>query len=231
MLVSSHPLPSHGPRKPFGVMLHTTGDGVPARAYSDEIDPLEAGRLIYGTMKEGPHYCISPDGSIDRYREPDQVAYHCGVSALDRRDFLSGHWEAKVPRDLVSWWKARWPGVLNPSHLYPSTSANLDYIGIELIPCGTYLKGNGGSWKPVFGKPIGGAKGRFTGAQYVASALLSLQLSVDYSIMLRKTGRVVEHSDINPITRPGWDIGGFAGFWDWNTWWGVLDGLERHVGQ
>ena len=228
MQISEHPLLAHGARKPWGVMLHTTGGGLPDKAHHEGLSPLETARKVYGGMREGPHYVIAPDGAVERYRADDQIAYHCGVSPVDRRDFLTGHWEARVGRGVVGWWRARWPGVLSPQHLYPSTSPNSDYIGVELIPCLAQTKGNGGSLKPVFGTPIGGERGRFTGAQYVAAALLTLQLCEAYSIPMRRRGRVVGHEDINPITRPGWDPGDMQGYWSWNTFWGIVDGLERH---
>ncbi len=231
MKISSHPLPGHGTRTPWGVMLHTTGDGVPQAAYRDEMEPLEAARKIYGGMKEGPTFCISPDGSIERYRDPASVTWHCGVTATQRRDFLTGHWEeilGKTYSGVLSWWKARWPGVSSPQHLYPSESPNQDYIGIELIPCGTYTKQNGGSWKPVFGVPFG-PKGRFTGAQYTAAAMLCLTLCGDYSIPIHSKGRVLGHEDVNPITRPGWDPGACFNYWDWTIFWGIVEGLEKHL--
>lgn len=229
MRISEHLLPGHGPRTPFGVMLHTTGDGVPAKAHQTGLSPLETARVVYGEMREGPHFVIDPGGAVERYRDPKEVSWHCGVSAVDRRDFLSGHWGTRVPSALYSWWRARWPGVLSPSHLYPSTTANEDYIGIEMIPCGTYVKGNAGSWKPIFGTPIGGDRGRFTGAQYTAAAMLCLTLCRDYSIIARSKGRILGHEDVNPLTRPGWDPGGFQGFWSWETFWGIYDGLEMHL--
>ena len=231
MRISDHPLPSHGPRKPWGVMFHTTGGGLPTRAYDNGAEPLATAREVYGGMKEGPHFVIAPDGSVERYRDPSTLSWHCGVSATDRRDYLNGAWEgrAEVSKSLVSWWKARWPGVSSPQHLYPSKTANEDYIGIELIPCGVFLKNNLGSWSPVFGAPVAGDRARFTGQQYLAAASLLLLLCSTYSIPLHGRGRVVGHEDINPLTRPGWDPDSFQGFWHWPTFWGVVAGLEKHA--
>jgi N-acetyl-anhydromuramyl-L-alanine amidase AmpD len=227
--ITDHPLPAHGARTPWGIMLHTTGDGIPAKAHQAPLEPLQTAFAVYGAMREGPGYVIAPSGAVARLRPDDQVAWHCGVSPVERRDFLSGHWEALAKPGVAGWWKARWPGVLTPSHLYPSTSPNHDYIGVELIPCGTFVKGNSGSWKPVFGEPIGGERGRFTGAQYTAAALLCLTLCRAHSIPMHSPGRVLGHEDVNPLTRPGWDPGDLQGFWSWKTFWGIVNGLEAHL--
>src|SRR5688572_11459843 len=101
MNTSQHPLPAHGPRTPWGVMFHTTGDGIPNKAHHTGLAPLATANVVYGEMREGPHYCIAPDGAVVQYRPDTSIAWHCGVSAEDRRDFLSGHWETRVARGVV----------------------------------------------------------------------------------------------------------------------------------
>lgn len=215
-------LSGHGVMAPFGAIVHTTGDGPPAAANRDGRDPLEVALEVYSNMAEGPHYVIGPTGAIVQVRELADIAWHTGVSAVHRRDFLSGHWETLVSKGLVSWWKARWPGVKSPSHLYPGSSPNAVYYGIECVPAGTYERG---VWKPVFGPVAPGGRNRFTTAQYLACAALVLHLGIEHD----RPGRVVGHEDINPITRPGWDPGAFQEFWSWPLFWDLLNALQKGV--
>lgn len=220
-------LSGHGVMAPFGTIIHTTGDGPPAVAFRDGRDPLDAAVDVYSNMPEGPHFVVGPTGRIIQVRDTGVVAWHTGVSAVHRRDFLSGHWETLVPKNVVSWWKARWPGVKSPSHLYPGTSPNAVYYGIECVPTGTHIKN---SWKPVHGTPApAGERNRFTTAQYVACAALVLHLADVGNFDPHAVGRVVGHEDINPITRPGWDPGGFQEFWSWPLFWDLLTSLQKGI--
>ncbi len=211
----------------FGIMIHTTGDGPPSKALKEGISPTEAALAIYDKMHPvGPHYLIGPDGDLHTLRPTTEKALHCGVSSTERRDFLTGHWQNKLPKNLVTWWKERFPGVKSPSHLYPSRTANEDYIGIELIPCGTWPRGRG-SWTPVFGRPFLSG-GRFTGAQYMRLAYLVLDIAAEKGILLDKTGRLVGHEDVNPLTREGWDPGAYRGYFDWAVLRSIMEGIRRH---
>lgn len=230
MKILQHPLPGHGFLKPWGIMVHTTGDGIPRDAYKEGVGLLEKTIETYAKMEEGPHYVILPGGQVVQFRQHNQRAWHVGVSVEQRRDFLSGFWESKAPMGIPSWWKARWKGRKSPSHLYPSEQPNTDYIGIELVPCGTYLRGPSGSWQPIYGKPAHD-RGRFTGAQYAALALLCNRLSDELHIPLESapdSGRLLGHEDVNPITRPGWDPGDAQGFFNWPLLLGLITGLRLH---
>lgn len=223
-------LSGHGVLAPFGAVIHTTGDGPPAAAERDGRDPLEVAVEVYSNMTEGPHFVVGPSGTIVQVRDTDVVAWHTGVSAVHRRDFLSGHWENLVANDLVSWWKARWPGVKSPSHLYPGPTPNAVYYGIECVPAGTYFRG---VWKPTNGATVAptGKRNRFTTAQYLACAGLVLNLAFHQpkGFDPQAVGRVVGHEDLNPITRPGWDPGGFQDFWSWPLFWDLVNSLQKGV--
>lgn len=218
-------LPGHGKLAPFGALIHTTGDGIPAKAHETGRDLLDVAINVYSNMREGPHFVIVPDGRIAQLRSSTEVTWHAGVGNNDRRDFLNGDWVSRVSQDVVTWWRSRWPNVKSPSHLYPTTSPNDSYIGIENVPCGLYISKRG--WVPEFGVPA--CNTRFTAAQYLANAALVFKLSEDHNFDLARTGRVLGHEDVNPITRPGWDPGSKIGAWDWKLFWGLLDGLVRRV--
>lgn len=212
-------LPSYGPMKPWGVCLHTTGDGVPREAESRSEPLMDSAVRIYTNMKEGPHFVIDPEGNVKQLRAIDTVAYHCGISTPDRRDYLSGAWESKVDAKIVAWWKARWPGRKSPQHLFPSRSPNLDFIGIEHIPCGTYQTIPGlttGSWRPIRNYKPAYPGSRFTAEQYIAST----KLVRTFEPVVQT--HVVGHEDINPKGRPGWDPGDYHGWWSWPLYEALL---------
>ena len=206
-------LPTHGELSNFGGwLIHTTGDGIPSKYYkANHLQPntlLSYAVSVYEGMAEGPHFVIAPDGSYAAIRDVKGVAWHAGISAEERQLFLTGHWETskKLIDGIVDWWQHRWPTYKSPSHLYPSTSVNKDYIGIELVPAGTYVNN---SWAPVLahGRATVGPRGRFTINQYVTLAKL-----VPYGL---SANRFLGHEDVNPITRPGWDPGDKLGAFDW----------------
>jgi N-acetyl-anhydromuramyl-L-alanine amidase AmpD len=217
-----------GPKRTvFGIAVHTTGDGIPAKAHSTGKTHLEVAHSTYAAMgMVGPHYVIDPFGEVAQYAPADVVRFHSGVSADERRSFLDGHWAEdanRIPREVVAWWKARWPTKKSPSHLYPSTSPNKDYVGIELIPAGRYVKDRG--WVFEHGSKPGFDAQRFSVEQYYALAGLCNRLAEQYGLDLTKAGVLVGHEDLNPYQRPGWDPGDKLKAFSWS----LLNGLLRLV--
>ena len=221
----SHPLPTHGVLNPYGLLIHSVGDGLAVKCLKSG-DPVASTIETYAAMKEGPHYAIVPDGTIIRFANHLEVRYHAATSPADRASFLDGSWEtsAKVPKGVVDWWKLRWPGVKSPQHLYPGKTPNQAYIGIELIPCGVY---QGNSWEPVMGTPAT-PRGRFTGQQYGALAVLALMLHAQLGIDIFEPRRMLGHEDVNPITRPGWDPGSYHGWFSWSLFRGIFKGMKEN---
>jgi N-acetyl-anhydromuramyl-L-alanine amidase AmpD len=217
----------HGPtRAIYGICVHTTGGGIPDEVNRSGRTHLEVARETYSRMGlVGPHYVIDPHGAVEQYAPANVVRYHAGLEAEHRRSFLDGHWEEdanRIPRDVVAWWKARWAPIKSPSHLYPSKRPNLDYVGIELIPCGAHLKG---AWTWQHGTRVGFDKQRFSVEQYCALAKLCLQLAEENGLDLGKPGVLVGHEDVNPYTRPGYDPGDKTQAFSWN----LLNGLIKRL--
>lgn len=217
-------LPGHGTLSPWGVLFHTTGNGVPAKAVAEGTNFLEAAIRVYRNMREGPHLVLSPTGEVVQIRDFSTMAWHAGVTAEQRLRYLHEDWEAQLPLNVRAWWKARWPNYPSPQHLYPTSSPNLAYIGVEMVPCGVMADGKFEPWhKPAH------PGARFTLSQYITAAQLASELSKRYKF-LPDTGsaRVCGHEDVNPVTRPGWDPGSMTGAFDWNMFNEVLETLERN---
>lgn len=231
-----HPLPSHGQLKPYGLLVHTTGDGIPRKiinpntGLTDVFDAVGATVDTYTGMQEGPHYAIVPDGTLIKFRAPDTVAWHAATDAAQRRNFLDGSWEKdlnRIPSDVINWWKMRWPGVKSPQHLFPGPKPNGAYVGVELVPCGHYQRA---TFVPSLGTPAT-PKGRYTAQQYAQLALLALALADAYAWPpgWEATGRLAGHEDVNPYTRPGWDPGAYKGWWSWSLFKGILTTLQSSL--
>lgn len=219
-------------RAVYGICVHTTGNGIPEGAARQQKRPLEVARATYLSMGlVGPHYVIDPYGEVDQYAPVNRVRYHVGVEAEQRRSFLDGHWledKNRIPAAVTAWWQARWPGVQSPSHLYPSKRPNVDYVGIELIPCGRYVVQPGivkSSWQWEHGTRCSFDKQRFSIEQYVALARLCNSIAEQNGLDLDRTGVLVGHEDLNPYTRPGWDPGDMNQTFSW----GLLKGLLAAV--
>lgn len=216
----NHPLPTHGTLVPYGLLVHTTGDGLAAKCLASG-DPVKTTIDTYAAMNEGPHYAIVPDGTTICFADPTAVRWHAAVSAADRASFLSGDWTQRVPAGVASWWALRWPGVKSPQHLYPAKSPNFSYVGVELIPCGVY---QGNQWEPVMGTPAT-SRGRYSAEQYMAVALLAQKLHKEHAVNVLDPKCMLAHEDVNPVTRPGWDVGAYHGWWSWSLFRGMLKTL------
>ncbi len=183
-------------KKPFGVCVHTTGRGVPQRAKRLGQTPDQAGVWVYSqTWQNPPNYLIGSHGMVYRVTDDSLCPPHCGVDAWQRKAMLNGTWFDHVSADGLRLWRERWPKVVSPAHLYPSTSANKDYLGIEMIP----LLERRAEWG-----------GLFTDGQYQSLSMLLSSISVKYGIEL-KGARLVGHEDLDPFDRwdgsGGWDPG------------------------
>lgn len=223
--------PKHAPtRAPWGMMVHTTGSGVTSlarkeamaeakRAQAAGVDPrptrspCDVALDVYRSSQKkkrrdgksyvfgGPGYVVDYDGTIWRMAPDTANTAHCG--GKDRSRYLSGAW-AKVDgmtATVAAWWK-QWSTRSNPYSLFPSTSPNVDYIGVEMVPIGDGFGGD----------PM--APGlRFTRAQHDAVITLGRYLREAHAwpLVWAGTGRLVGHEDIQPLNRHdkrgGWDPG------------------------
>lgn len=178
----------------FGVLVHTTGVGVLSKAEEWGCTPIKAAERIYTERGASfAHYVIGQDGTIVQIADEREMAWQSGMPKEQRQLYKSGAWEKMVTARGLELWKKRWPGIPNPSELYPSGSPNNDYIGIEMIP----------------------NKNTLFSATQLEVALPSLAAdiihrhSMDFDGTMQPT--LLGHEDIEPLERwnkqGGWDPG------------------------
>lgn len=194
----------------WGLCVHTTGSGIVDNALKLRVDPLDHAVHYYltpGTFF--PHYVCGWDGRLVQVADELERAQHVGFA--ERSKYLSGAWEKAVAPALLARWKARWPGFKSPAHLFPGSSPNNVYIGVELTPLPKRDPANG----------------LFTVEQYRSVAALANDIGTRWALGARwwRGPRLLGHEDLNPITRPGWDPGALRVVPDFQ-WSAVLGRLE-----
>lgn len=195
---------AHGARKApvHGLVVHTTGSGVPAKAARTNRDPLEVAIEIYARGPNAAHYVIGHTGKIAQILPDDVIGWHVGGGADKREAYLSGAWRQKCSTAAVAAWDRAWPGKKSPQHLFPGTSVNAIYVGVELIPCGAGR-----------GLPSPTSGGLYTESQYLALIALGIDLAGRHSWPAdwASGARLVGHEDVGLIDRHdaggGWDPG------------------------
>lgn len=200
--------PAGWAKKPYGLVVHTTGRGLPTKAQKIREYPTKTA-VDYYSRSHGCHYVIGY-GGVERgdllqlAAEQEQAN---GVGTGDQRDLIYVHaWEKNLPAALVKRWKARWPGYANPLDLLPGTrTANSPYIHVECIPLTPYFVT--GVDVPMREKML------FTEEQHATIALLAIDIAErnEWDRQWWKTPRLVGHEDLTPCSRHdkrgGWDPG------------------------
>lgn len=196
-------------REVYGLVVHTTGSGLPARAHRDGVYVTVAATNYY-QKSHGTHYVIGwagVEGDLIQVANEQERAH--GVGMKDQREAGSA-WGMKVPKVLLQRWHSAWEhtGARSPLDLFPGTSANNVYVHCEMPPCVFY----DGNKKIVGAEPMDTGL-RFTAAQHDAVVLLACDLAERHNWPADWwwSGRLVGHEDISPITRNhrygGWDPG------------------------
>lgn len=207
-------------RRPWGLLLHTTGRTIVEKALRAGRSPLsdelalcarsQSGEL-HGYKWGGPGYVLNVDGQLYQIAPDNVLTAHAGGD--DRDDYIDGDWVKFCAADPDDWkagdpmpevaarWFQRWPGVKHPYSLFPSKTPNADYVGVEMIPC-----------IPGYGVPMGPGL-LFTSAQHQACVELARDMGVRHGWPpgWAKTARFLGHEDVQPIERHdrggGWDPG------------------------
>lgn len=180
------------PRKtdPYGLCVHTTGGTIVEKAQKLKRDPLDFAAEYYLRPDSfWSHYLISWDGTIVQLSNEVTKALHVGWSAQQRDWCLSGTWREHLPEKSVSLWDQAWPAVKSPAHLYPGSSPNQAYIGVELLP-------TLGTMATLLDKP-------YTKEQHAAVKALAKDIATRWSWPegWSRSGRLCGHEDLSPFDR------------------------------
>lgn len=196
-------------RTPWGLLLHTTGGGITAKAKREGRKPIDVAIEYYissqnganGYTWGGPAYVLDHDGTLYQIAPDDAVTHHAG--GTNGASYRAGTWTGRLSAEAVAQWKKRWPERAHPYALFPSASPNIDYVGVEMIPVGD-----------GFGEPM--RKGlRFTRAQHNTAIALGVEMGLRHQWAPgwanAASGRLVGHEDVDPLERSdangGWDPG------------------------
>jgi len=194
--------------------VHTTGSGVVDKALKLKVDPLDYAVAYY--LKPDsyfPHYVCGWDGHLVQVADERERAQHVGFA--ERGKYLTGDWEKLLPASLVARWRERWPGFKSPAHLFPGSSVNNVFVGVELLPTPTRDR----------------VYGRFTLAQHQMVSMLAKDLGERAKLPARwwQTSRLLGHEDLTPLSRSnkggGWDPGALRVDPDFH-WGAVLQLLD-----
>jgi hypothetical protein len=152
-----------------------------------------------GYLWGGPGYVMDHDGSLHQIAPDDARTEHAG--GPNRWQYFDGSWERAYPITTTHW-KLRWgPRFKHPYQLFPARTPNVDYVGVEMIPCGD-----------GFGIPMRPGL-RFTRAQHDSAAALAREMGprLSWPAGWQHGNRLVGHEDVDPLTRSrssgAWDPG------------------------
>lgn len=223
----------------FGLVVHTTGSGLPERAHRQGLYPTVVAADYY-FKSHGPHYVCGWGGMEkgDLLQIANERIQANGVGTTDQRNAERGDWtkainvhtKKRMTPAAVAQWRKRWPDQKTPRDLLPGTkTVNSCYIQVEMIPCVYWVDG-----KKFEGAAPMAPGLKFTLAQHDTIAFLACDISrrLDWEPGWWDTSRLVGHEDVTPISRSdkdgGWDPGGMRAkpFFDWEYVYSVIEDLE-----
>lgn len=228
--------------KVYGLVVHTTGSGVPRRAADEGIEP-SAWAVRYYKRSRGCHYVNGWNGidGGDLFQVANENVQARGVGVTNksqpkkdqRRSISRGRFEKDLPAVLVRLWKERWPGKKNSLELLPGTkTANSCYIHMECPPCVYWYNG-----KKVTGEPPMKPGLRFTKAQHDSVARMAVDIARRNGWPMEekwwRTPRLLGHEDLTPISRHnksgGWDPGYLREepYFDWDYVYETIETLVK----
>ena len=191
-----------------GILIHTTGSGIVAKANTLKKDPNAYAAKYYETSSAYPHYLIDWNGTVYQYCDELKWAAHAKWTAKEKSLYHSIDWMTKIEKDgkLISCppstyqdWIDRWNRAKGLAYLTPKDILkqiggilpNEAFLGIELL-----------DKKPAF-----------TDKQHESLAILVKEVCQRHKLVDTKfiekdslpQAWLCTHSDVSPIRR--WAIG------------------------
>ncbi|TVL91246.1 N-acetylmuramoyl-L-alanine amidase [Streptomyces sp. SAJ15] len=230
----------------YGLVVHTTGGGLPCAAHTaGRYHTVQA--VGYYTRTHGTHYVNgwkgAAGGDLLQVANEREQAKGVGISnpnpAADQsRSIDLDRFEADLPPDLVRRWRARWPGYPHSLALLPESqpsgrrSANACYVHVECVPCVYSCAGKHVSADEPLRPGL-----RFTRAQHDTVALLACDIATrngwPASERWWRSPRLLGHEDLTPLTRHdkhgGWDPGYLRKqpYFDWEYVYQAIERIQR----
>jgi hypothetical protein len=228
----------------YGLVVHTTGGGLPASAQD---------KGVYHTVRAVDHYTGShgchyvngwrgvAGGDLLQVANEREQAAGVGVtnpknpSKDQRRSIELGRFESDLPPILVQLWRRRWPGRDHSLSLLPGTkTANACYVHVECVPCVYHYRGK--LITAAGAEPLRPGL-RFTAAQHDAVAALACDLARRNgwppNEQWWRTPRLLGHEDLTPISRHdrlgGWDPGWLREkpYFDFDAVYQAIERIQR----
>lgn len=240
-----------------GLVVHTTGSGLPAKAQDRGVYHTVAA-VDYYSKSHGCHYVCGWQGHKGgdllqlaneqerangvgyatkgtQYKNGKKTSSQTSTSA----SIKAGRFLKDIPSNLAKWWQERWPDYKHSQEFFAGTSANSAYAHVEMIPCvfrGTLANGKKGLVPGA--KPLRKAL-KFTQAQHEAIAALALDIALRNGFSEEEewwlTPRLVGHEDLTPISRctssGGWDPGYLRAepYFDWDYVYEIIARNDRSL--
>lgn len=224
----------------YGLIIHTTGSGLPDKAMKNGQYPTVRAERHY-SRSHGCHLIngyrghdggdliqmahdgerASGVGTRRQKSKPNQKAQHDSILGK-----YKGDWRKDLPASLVKRLEEQWPGYPNPLNLLPD-SPNACCVHMECPPLTKFWIAQG--FEPAFPGSY------FTQAQYDTIAAVG----VDYAARKQwpwewwRMPRLLGHEDLTPISRHdklgGWDPGALRASprFDWRL---VIDEVTKILG-
>ena len=231
----------------YGLVVHTTGRGLPTKAAEQGQYPTERA-VNYYSKSHGCHYVNGyrghDGGDLIQMANEREQANGVGVSTKIKSgpskgksqmsSVRSGNWEKDLPKHVVKRWKQRWPGYANPLDLLPGTKyANPAYIHVECIPLIPHFIDDSSSSQYRI-EPLA-KKVLFTFDQHDTVAALACDIAERnrWPDEWWRTPRLVGHEDLTPLSRHNskgaWDPGHLRAS-PWFCWYTVMECIMSRLG-
>src|SRR3990172_9756873 len=103
-------------RKPWGLLFHTTGRGIPSSAAKKGLSTVAVALAWYRRSQDGvngyswggPTYVLGHAGDLYQIAEENILTNHAGGPDRDR--YNSGEWTSLLSPEMVARWRGQWPG-------------------------------------------------------------------------------------------------------------------------